>query len=184
MKVKYISKSCRESNSPQQAFGAPNMKVYLKWYPEVCGICCLKMVGDTLNKTNHASLYQLTMQGLNIGVYKEQDDGSIQGAFHKPLINLAKEYGIKGNLEKRLSSKRIIELIEQHKFPILSVDRQKINPQLTPGGHLILIHTWDQNKNAFLIHDPEPLLADNGENITITLDLLDLISNHKGFSLW
>lgn len=73
-------------------FGAPNKNEYEKWSPQVCGICCLKMIGDAYGSTSNISLYQLAMACKQKGGFKEFPGGEIQGVFYKPLLELARNY--------------------------------------------------------------------------------------------
>ena len=182
-KVKYIPKRYDDHHEPWLSFGAPNKEEYEKWSPEVCGICCLKMVGDAYGTTSDTSLYQLTMECKQIGGFKELLNGEIQGIFHKPLLNLAKDYGLDGNIEGNLDILKIIDSLHNNRFVILSLDKSKINPKLR-GGHLVLIHSYDSETKTFLIHDPEPILAKDGQNIRVDSDKLSEISNKKGLIIW
>jgi hypothetical protein len=63
-------------------FGTSNRNEYEKWSSEVCGICCLEMVGDAYSLTTKTPLYQLTMECKQKGGLKELPSGEIQGVFH------------------------------------------------------------------------------------------------------
>jgi len=65
---------------------------------------------------------------------------------------------------------------------MLSVDKSKIDSQLS-GGHLILVHSYDPDTETFIVHDSEPVLADDGEDVEIKRRRLDEISNKRGISL-
>ena len=54
------------AGQPWVVFGSTK-ELYDYWIPHVCGICCLKMVGDTLGKTSSYTLYALTMMCLERG---------------------------------------------------------------------------------------------------------------------
>jgi len=182
-KVEYIPKNYDNLNEPWIAFGAPNRSEYEKWHPEVCGICCLKMVGDSCGSTSNISLYQLTMECKQKGGFKELPTGEIQGVFHQPLLDLAENYGLDGNVEGNLDLGKIITSLQNDRFVILSLDKSKVSPKLK-GGHLVLIHAYDPESKTFLINDPEPILAEDGQNIEVGSDRLEEISNKRGLIIW
>lgn len=182
-KVEYIPKNYDNLNEPWIAFGAPTRSEYEKWSPEVCGICCLKMIGDTYGSTTDTSLYQLTMECKQKGGFKELETGEIQGVFHRPLLDLAKDYGLDGNIESNLDIEKIIAFLQNGRFVILSLDKSKVDPKLK-GGHLVLIHVYDSESETFLIHDPEPILAEDGQDVKIDPRRLEEVSNKRGLIIW
>ncbi len=181
--VQYLSKNYDSVDKPWLPFGAPNKQEYEKWNPQVCGICCLKMIGDTLQLTKNKSLYSLTMRCLELGGFKVGSDGSIQGVFHGPLLELAREYGLDGQIATNLTLGEMKNILSQHEYIILSIDKSKVDPTLS-GGHLVLIHGYKLNSDTFLLHDPEPILATNGENILVKPAYLESISNRKGLIIY
>lgn len=182
-KVEYIPKSYDNLDEPWRVFGAPNKNEYEKWHPEVCGICCLKMIGDVYGSTSNASLYQLATACAKKGGFIELPSGEIKGVFHGPLLDLAKDYGLDGSVEGNLCLEKISTALQDGRFVILSVDKSKINSK-TKGGHMILVHTYDSKSGAFLVNDPEPFLAKIGRDIKVDADKLEEISNRKGLIIW
>ncbi len=162
---------------------APSTEEYEKWLPHICGICCLKSAGDFFGKTRHVSLYELTTRAIEHGVFVEdKKTGEISGAYHKPLVELAKSLGIQGKIERRLTSRRLVELLNNGNLVMLSIDKSKIDPKES-GGHLILIHSFDPKREVFTLHDSKPILVNNGESVEINTKTLERISNKKGISL-
>ena len=154
-----------------------------KWNPLICSICCLKSAGDYFEVTQDKSLYQLTMDALEAGVFREDEEtGEILGAYHVPLVKLAKSLGLHGKVERRLTLRRLINLLKDGNLVMLSVDTSKINSQLC-GGHLILVHSYDLDTETFVVHDSEPVLSADGEDIEIKRKRLEEISNKRGISL-
>jgi hypothetical protein len=182
-KVGYIPKNYDNYDEPWVAFGAPNKSEYKKWHPEVCGICCLKMIGDSYGSTSELSLYQLAMKCKQKGGFKELPTGEIQGIFHQPLLDLAKDYGLNGSVEGNLGLERIVASLQNGRFIILSLDKSKVSPKLK-GGHLVLIHAYNPESKTFLINDPEPILAEDGQNVEVKSSRLEEISNKKGLIIW
>lgn len=182
-KVEYIPKNYDDFNEPWIAFGAPDRSEYERWHPEVCGICCLKMIGDACGSTSNTSLYQLTMECKQKGGFRELPNGEIQGVFHKPLLDLAKSYGLDGSIESNLDLEKITASLQNGRFVILSLNKSKVNPRLK-GGHLVLVHAYDPETETFLINDPEPILAEDGQDVKIDLHRLEEVSNKKGLIIW
>ena len=180
IEIKYVPK---KYNSNWQKFGAPTKSEYEKWSPEVCGICCLKMISDTYGSTTNTSLYRLTMECKQKGGFKELPTGEIQGVFHQPLLELAKDYGLDGTVEGNLDIEKVITSLQNGRFVILSIDKTKVNPKLK-GGHLVLVHAYDPESETFLINDPEPILAEDGQNVEVGSDRLKEISNQRGLIIW
>lgn len=179
--IHFVPKRVKGDRRPWIRFGSTRTE-YERWVPEICGICCLKMVGDTFHKTNHMSLYKLTMLCLQKGGFTITAGGCIGGVFHRPLLELAKEFGVDGWVGK-LDQKTIIDSLHQHKLIILSINLNIVSSHLH-GGHLILVHIYDLTTNFFVVHDPSYLLNKKGKNIRIHADYLASISNKKGIVLW
>ena len=165
------------------AFGCRDKAAYEYWVPHVCGICCVKMVGDTYGLTNQYSLYDLTMQCKSLGGFKESKDGKMRGVFHHPLVELAKEVGLAGRVERRLENDRIKAGIKKNHFAVLSIDLHRLTGFMN-GDHLILIHQYDSEKDSFILHDCAALVGCKGKNTKISPARLDAISNYKGIVLW
>ena len=45
--IVFVPKTIPHDTTPWIRFGA-SQELYDQWIPEICGICCLKMIGDTL----------------------------------------------------------------------------------------------------------------------------------------
>jgi len=177
----FVPKRLKGDPKPWVRFGSGKSE-YKRWAPEICGICCLKMLGDTFHRTNNLSLYALTMWCLGKGGFKILPDNRIEGVFHQPLLELAKELGLDGWFGK-LDQNSVIKVLGQQKFVILSIDLKKVNLNLA-GSHLVLIHTYRLPHNIFIAHDPSFVLSKEGRNTKIEADYLDFLSNHKGIVLW
>lgn len=113
---------------------------------------------------------------------EERDTGKILGAYHKPLARLVQSLGLQGEVERHLTTQLLIRRLDNGHLVMLSVDRSKINSQLS-GGHLMLVHSYDPQSEIFVDHDSDSILADNGEDVEIQRKYLDKISNRKGISL-
>lgn len=180
--IPFIPKKVPGDQKPWIRFGSTRSEYY-RWIPEVCGICCLKMIGDAFDKTNRLSLYALTMRCLDRGGFKTMKSGEIQGVFHKPLLQIAREVGLEGEVKRSLIHQDMVESLQKSRFILLSIDLEKAKDGLS-GSHLILIHGYDRTAGEFIIHDPSGVLNKNGCNFRISRLWLDAISNHRGLIIW
>ncbi|MDQ3099645.1 MAG: C39 family peptidase [bacterium] len=181
--VVFIPKRLPDEIQSQRVFGAPSSEEYLKWVPEVCGICCLKSTGDTLGKTRHLSLYDLTMLSLEYGAFKISGDDTIEGIFHKPLLRLANSLGIGGEVRRSITEQNLMQAVASGNFVILSIELRKLKPDLS-GSHLLLVYDFDATTSEFIVHDSAALLSETGESAHVPVALLNHLSNNKGLFLW
>lgn len=179
--VSFVPKIEKFTDEPWVLFGA-NKQIFEKWIPEICGICCLKMIGDSYNTTKEITLYSLTIECESLGGYKN-DAGQIRGVFHYPLLHLAQQHKLRGFVAKKLSICNIIDQISRKRFVILSIDLQKISKGLS-GSHLILVHGYNFNKQCFIVHDCSHAIATNGEGVELSNVIMNKISNNKGIVIW
>lgn len=158
-------------------FGCKTEHEFKTWVPEICGVCCLKMVGDTAGKTNSLTLWQLTKHCIDAGVFVV-DGKEIRGAYHKPLLAVARSLGLVGRRVRFLPGWRLRWVLWRGLTPILSIDLDKLDPP-RGGGHLIVVVGYKEGD--FFVHDPSSVLAKNGEAARISTATLDTISNKRGF---
>ena len=180
--VRFVPKCSPDDSVPWIAFGS-SQEEYTRWVPEICGICCLKMVGDTFGVTTNTSLYQLTMQCLERGGFKVQEDGSIAGVFHHPLVHLAEELGLQGSVERNLDVKGIISHLKNNRLIVLSINLQKV-PGSFKGNHLVLVYRYLPRQHVFLVHDCAFAVGKEGANIPLSQDELARMSNERGMTFW
>lgn len=174
----YVPKRRPDDPEPWLVFGSGQPE-YQRWIPEICGICCLKMVGDTIGVTSKLSLYQLTMMAAANGTFKVSECGTIQGAFHYPLAELAESLGMRCRVARTLGIGEITEALAQGMYAILSIDTAKVDSSLR-GGHLVLVYGYDQPTGSFLLHDCSSVMRPDGCGVNISADTLARISNNKG----
>lgn len=163
-------------------FGSETEGQLSKWVPEICGVCCLKMIGDTYGNTQDKSLWALTKDCINSGAFVEDMAASkVSGIYYKPLIRLSKTYGLTGKSYKYLPNMLIKYLLHRGINPILSIDLNKVNSKYTET-HLIVIVSYDKKSNKFTIHDPSSVLGTPGDNVKVDAKWLKHISNNRGMS--
>jgi hypothetical protein len=174
----YVPKRRPDDAEPWIAFGSGQLE-YQRWIPEICGICCLKMVGDTFGVTNNLSLYQLTMMAVANGTFIVGARGTIQGAFHYPLAELAERLGVRCRVMRTLGIGEITEALAQGMYAILSIEAARVDSSRR-GGHLVLVYGYDQRADSFLLHDCSSMMRPDGCGVSISASALASISNNKG----
>ena len=174
----YVPKRRPDDTEPWIEFGSSQQE-YQRWIPEICGICCLKMVGDTIGVTNNLSLYKLTMMAAENGTFVVSEDGTIQGAFHYPLAELAERLGICCRVMRTLGLSEIMEALTRGMYAILSIDAARVDNSLQ-GGHLVLVYGYDEPTGSFLLHDCSSMMQPDGRGVRISAHALAGISNNKG----
>lgn len=176
--VVFVPKCVPGDGSPWLNFGSSRSE-YEKWIPHVCGICCLKMIGDSAGLTTQLTLYTLTLMCLAKRGFVQEADGKISGVFHYPLAELAGDLGLAAEVDGNLASGRCISHIRRGSILMLSVNLAKVNPSLS-GGHLVVVYDYSPKSDVFMIHDCSSVLRTNGCGISISRRELDGISNRKG----
>jgi hypothetical protein len=140
------------------------------------------MAGDTLGLTTSKTLYDLTIGCFEKGGFKIMESGEINGVFHYPLLDYVRSLGMDGRVEKNLGLDAIKEALSENGLVLLSIDLAKTSKNLS-GGHLILVHTYKKEQDAFIVHDCAHAIADVGENAVLLAKDMDAISNRKGLIL-
>lgn len=179
--VAYVSKKPPDTIEPWRYFGA-DREAYERWAPHICGICCLKMVGDTLGRTSDISLHQLTQLCVRRGGFRVIDDDRIEGVFHRPLAELGNDLGIPCRVAPGLTVEQAAEVVTRSGFAIMSVDLAKVDGPHC-GGHLLLIHDYVPETGEFVLHDCSSVIGRPGRDVRIERDALALISNNKGLTI-
>jgi hypothetical protein len=174
----YVPKRRPDDIEPWIEFGSGRLE-YQRWIPEICGICCLKMVGDTIGVTNDLTLYQLAMMAAENGTLIVNEDGTIQGVFHYPLAELAERLGIRCHVMRALGISEIKQALAQGMYAILSINAARVDSSLH-GGHLVLVYGYDEPASSFLLHDCSSMMRPDGCGVSISADALASISNNKG----
>jgi hypothetical protein len=179
--VRFVAKR-PESSQPWVYVGFPTAEEWEMWNPHICGICCLKMLADTF-RSDSPTIYTLTSRCRELGGFREDERQQIRGVFHHPLLNLAREIGFDGVVKGQLSAGALRRAVEDGRFALLSIDLARVRPDLS-GGHLLLVHSYDEDSNEFILHDCSEILARPGSNIRLKDTYLERISNHKGLIVW
>jgi hypothetical protein len=166
------------------AFGCDTKEQLRRWRPEICGVCCLKMIGDTKRRTEDTSLWQLTTACVQQGAFTvERNTGAIEGIFYRPLIKVAQTFGLKGFIIRRLPLGLLRLFLLLQIAPLLSINLHKFDPQYA-AGHLVVVVGYDKQGKLYTVHDPSSVLAKPGRFAHVSSDTLKHISNNRGVVLY
>ena len=131
----------------QKEFGFKTRADYdfLSW--RICGLMCVKAVLDAYAVAAGKTVADLTLAGAALGGY---DTGRDKGWFYAPLIKLATNYGLSGQVYGHLSATEIAADILNRRFVIASAHPDVIRGDLAENprdgkGHLVLVwgFRWD-----------------------------------------
>ena len=174
----YIPKRAANDAEPWTSFGSDRLS-YEKWIPEVCGICCLKMVGDTFGVTNSVTLFEITGMAIANGTFVIGLDGVVAGAYHRPLAELFESFGFACELVRVLDTPRLLDALREGSYAILSIDMSKLVPGKV-SGHLVLVYGHDDESDEFLLHDCSSVIQPDGRGVRLNRTTLESFSNRKG----
>lgn len=176
----FVPKPSGDATTAARCFGASVVETEF-WTPHICGICCLKMVGDTLGHTTGHTLADLTFRCREMGGFTQRRDGSVVGVFHHPLVELAELFGMRGGVERDLDAARIQQLLQEGKYVLLSVDLHRAHTvREASGSHLVLIFGYSANTDEYDLHDSSAILREHGSGIAIPQSELRAMSNDRG----
>jgi hypothetical protein len=156
---------------------------YVFWQPYLCGVCCVKMVGDTAGITNHTPLLSIVHEFVRTGAFVILEDGSVDGAFHYPMASVIEDLGLHAEVVRRLPASKVAYFVERGSAVILSCDLAKMTDGRESGGHLVLVYGYDVDREIFLIHDSLEILGDKGCAAEVNATELERISNSKGITV-
>ena len=153
---------------------------YQLWRPHICGVCCVKMIGDAAGVTNGDTLMELVQDFVAAGALVVRDDGQVDGAFHHPMARVIEDLGLHATITGHLSVPTVAELVTHGSMVILSCDLAAMTGGRQSGGHLVLVYGYDAEQEAFLVHDCSEILGDDGRAAQVDATELARISNTKG----
>jgi hypothetical protein len=153
---------------------------YERWRPHLCGVCCLQMAITGLTGRDPGNLWSLTQACRRAGVFVERPDGSIDGAYHLPLAEVARTHGVSATVAGDLTAGQVALRLAGGAYVMLSIDLASACPPLR-GGHLILAHRLEGSKAV--VHDPSSVVGFPGRDVHLSLAEVDRIGNRKGLVL-
>jgi hypothetical protein len=154
---KIIDKEIEAKDDPRwKESGAESQAEYTSWTWSCCGMACLKMIlADTQHKV--VPLVELGKRCMAYGGYKLPLEDS-PGLFYKPFVKFVKqEFGLSAKAVAALTIPEIKRTLGGGGYAIVSVTPEIRHPAKEPtkrGGHLVLIVGYDDEKQAFYLHNP------------------------------
>lgn len=178
--IPFSQKGTPGSKEDARTFGASS-ELYDFWRPHLCGVCCLKMIGDAVGATKDLSLYTLTERCVSKGVLKVDKHNEVFGAYHYPMATMLHEMGVPAQVEGQLTGDVIEKSLSSGKLVMLSVDLAKVEHCPSDESHLVLVYeSLGGALNSFRLHDCASALGPDGNGMTMESAELMRISNEKG----
>lgn len=175
----FIAKGALHSLEDAQSFGGDVAK-YGFWRPHMCAVCCLKMVGDVMHKTDVLSLSALVDKCVESGVYIVDSHKNVKGAFHHPLVHVMEKLGIPAKVAGKIEMEQLVHEVSHGKVVFLSVDLSKLPDSQYDESHLVVVYKYLSPEREFKIHDCASVLSENGNGMLIAEEELSKLSNKKG----
>lgn len=175
MKPVFVPKSVIGDPTPWRTFGSTEA-LYRRWRPHICGICCVKSVGDATGATGGLSLWEITREAISLDVFRV-NERRIVGAFHDPLANLVRRYGAQASVLRNVSTEEVADHVRNGSVVFLSVDLVTLDPAAA-GGHLVVV--YGDEAGGLRVHDSASVIASPGDDIPLAVQELDRLSNRKG----
>jgi hypothetical protein len=112
------------------------------------------------------------------------------GWFYDPLIALARDFGLEGNVHRELAAAEIVRNVRDSRFTIVSVDPKTVRGETSErgpanGGHLVLV--WgvrfrpDGTIEGFFVHNPS---ARSSTELLVPASRFNAAFAGRGMSLW
>jgi hypothetical protein len=177
--IPFVSKGSSDSAADAAQFGA-SVEQYQFWRPHMCAVCCLKMVGDVVHKTDAMSLSALVDTCVAEGVFQVNAEKEVRGAFHFPLAHVMEKLGIPAKVVGKMSIEDIIREIKNGKVMFLSVDLSKLKDSPYNESHLVVVYGVSDSEAELYLHDCASVLGPNGNGMHILREELARLSNGKG----
>lgn len=177
-----VSGKMSASDDPRwKKSGAKTTDEYALWSWAVCGMACLKMIlAHTQNK--NVPLLELAQKCTEYGGYQLPIEDS-RGLFYKPFVKFVqKEYDLKAKASSALSLNDIKYTLSKNSYVIASVTPEIRHPDKKPakkGGHLILVHGYDDTKKVIYFHNPSGI-SKTQQNVSLGYDYFQSFFSHKG----
>lgn len=182
---------------PWHKFGWEDNKDYQFWSERICAIACLKMVLDFFGSGKPVNLANLTKEALKAGGYFVHDkSGKLidKGWFHHALVQVAKNFGLRGKSLTYASVEQILWEISQNHLIIASVEAQTIRQKNSPPkelatriDHLVIVSGF-QRKNrrtiSLSVYNPSDPPIRNDVATLIPYRIFTAAYNHRFMSFW
>ena len=180
-----------EKDPKWKNFGFTTVEEYSFWSFRLCGIICTKMAMLGLEVDNLLSIAELTKKALEFGGYILYDENGKfidKGWFYAPLVELVKEYGLKGEVIDPFTEKHLCKNVLSNIFSIVSVNPKVIRFDVDKcdqkGGHLVLVVGFKWNGTScegFYIHNSSGRTVETQEKAFIPIDVFNEAFASRGF---
>ncbi len=178
VEMPFVAKGTLNSVEDAEKFGG-TLEKFNFWRPHMCAVCCIKMVGDAVHKTDGITLSDLVDMSVNDGVYRREGD-DVKGAFHYPMVDLLKKLGIYAEVGKNIDIQTLKRLLIEGKVIFLSVNLAKVRGSKHKESHMIVLYKYDESTGTFHLNDCANFIDPKGYDIQIDEQYLKELSNNKG----
>jgi len=167
----YAEKVLKDKEDPKndpnwENAGALSPERYGKWATSACGMACTSMALKYFNN-DVVPLVKLAEDALSHEVYSESDNG-ISGMEYYPYPKWIKKHGIQAKFFGRMNVKGIQHLLSKGNLVIVSVNPNIRGCHIAPtdqvGGHLIIAHGYDKNRQTVTISNPSGFVSLNSQS--------------------
>lgn len=162
--------------------GARTRQEYKLWSGHICGMACLRMVLQYARDID-VPLFSLLSLCLKYGGYKVEE-GTIKGLFYFPFVKFINaEYGFDASVVENISIQDVLPRLNDGCVFIASVHPTIRHPENIPprkGGHLVLVHRFEQKTNRLVFHNPSGTDESNQANVVMDIDLFNTFFANRG----
>jgi len=127
------------------------------------------------------TVFEIVKMAIRLGVLIRTPDGSIKGAYHHPLLALARQLGIDGEVVGPVHAGGIVKWVKDHEMMLASVDLAKIECGAM-GHHLVLVHAVGED-GCLVLHDCSGVLGSPGNDVQVEIKRFERSFNGKGLRL-
>ncbi|MEK7621312.1 MAG: C39 family peptidase [Patescibacteria group bacterium] len=179
-----LEKRVEAKNDPNWAiFGFKTKEESEYWTWRDCGVCCLKMALDFYGTKE--TIAKLVGDGVVLGGYDVEKDS---GWYYKPLLELAKKYGLHGFISAYLSKYELAKNVLDKRFVIASVNPSIIRldkemKSTQKSGHLVLVIGFKlKNKKieGFYINNPSGKVVETQKKAFIPIKTFTKAYGERG----
>lgn len=165
--------------------GALDEEEYILWAPRACGMACLKMILNDLDK----GVWPIVRLAKLCQKYGGYDLRTNLGLIYKPFsLFLKEEFNLEAEVVENFDIKRIKAEIEKGNYSIVSVHpniRNRDNKEPNKkGGHLVLVVGFDDFKRELIIHNPAGIYNLSQENYHLSEEEFNKFFARRGIVVY
>lgn len=165
--------------------GALDEEEYNFWSKRACGMACLKMILNDLDK----GVWPIVRLAKLCQKYGGYDLRTNLGLIYKPFsLFLKEEFNLGAEVVENFDIKRIKAEIEKGNYSIVSVhpnirNRDNKEPD-KKGGHLVLVVGFDDFKRELIIHNPAGIYNLSQENYHLSEEEFNKFFARRGIVVY